>query len=257
MNRPMAEKASWTRNQPGRWLEGAILHQASSKHSHAGEHSSSAGPGGFTWQKFWCELICVVKSGCSRAKSERICKGRPVKEFLSNSKSWAHDVQSCMFLSVPAQVLPWSDRQRAGSIGLLLGCFARKIEGDSWFTWWLFSHLPGKPIYFPEKGPYGFSVDVFPGYFESLVNGFEYLPHLWNDQQRALLRGTDAEQTARLSALGSRLSALDRHTGCQGKHRGLGSPERLHLSWRNCDTLQLPFAEDVFLFSPVGFKRNL
>ena len=26
-------------------------------------------------------------------------------------------------------------------------CFARKIDGDSWFTWW-FNHLPGKLIYF-------------------------------------------------------------------------------------------------------------
>ncbi|CAJ1426126.1 unnamed protein product [Effrenium voratum] len=39
------------------------------------------------------------------------------------------------------------------------------------------------------------SASRWRGYFESLVNGFEYLPHLWNDQQRALLRGTDAEQT--------------------------------------------------------------
>ena len=28
------------------------------------------------------------------------------------------------------------------------GCFAGKLNGDSWFTWW-FAHLPGKPIYFP------------------------------------------------------------------------------------------------------------
>ena len=35
-----------------------------------------------------------------------------------------------------------------------LGGFGRKIDGDSWLTWWL-NHLPGKPIYFPEKDAYG------------------------------------------------------------------------------------------------------
>ena len=34
--------------------------------------------------------------------------------------------------------------------GVLFGCFASNIDGDSWFTWW-FNHLPGKPIYFPQK----------------------------------------------------------------------------------------------------------
>ena len=34
------------------------------------------------------------------------------------------------------------------TIGVLVGCFGEKIDGDSWFTWW-FNHLPGKPIYLP------------------------------------------------------------------------------------------------------------
>ena len=37
---------------------------------------------------------------------------------------------------------------------LFFGCFGRKIDGDSWFTWW-FNHLPGKPIYFPGRDAYG------------------------------------------------------------------------------------------------------
>ena len=39
-------------------------------------------------------------------------------------------------------------------IGVLFGCVGRKIDGDSWFTWWL-HHLPGKPIYVPQKDAYG------------------------------------------------------------------------------------------------------
>ena len=34
------------------------------------------------------------------------------------------------------------------AIGVLLGCFGRKIVGDSWFTWW-FNHLPGPSNYLP------------------------------------------------------------------------------------------------------------
>ena len=37
-------------------------------------------------------------------------------------------------------------------IGVLFGCFGRKIEGDSWFTWW-FNHLPGNPSIF-QKATY-------------------------------------------------------------------------------------------------------
>ena len=33
----------------------------------------------------------------------------------------------------------WAGEQ-AGSIGVLFVCFARKVDGDSWFTWW-FNHL--------------------------------------------------------------------------------------------------------------------
>ena len=36
-------------------------------------------------------------------------------------------------------------------IGVLFGCFGRKIEGDSWFTWW-FNHLPG-PFISPKRTP--------------------------------------------------------------------------------------------------------
>ena len=35
-------------------------------------------------------------------------------------------------------------------IGVLVGRFGRKIDGDPCFTWW-FHHLPGKPIYFPGE----------------------------------------------------------------------------------------------------------
>ena len=37
------------------------------------------------------------------------------------------------------------------TIGVLFGCFARKIDGDSWFTW-LFIHLPG-PFISPKRTP--------------------------------------------------------------------------------------------------------
>ena len=37
------------------------------------------------------------------------------------------------------------------SIGVLFGCFARQVDGDSWFTWW-FNHLPG-PRISPKKTP--------------------------------------------------------------------------------------------------------
>ena len=51
---------------------------------------------------------------------------------------------------------PFLEPRKSGDrIGVLFGCFARKIEGDSWFTWW-FNHSPGKPIYFqPKKTPMG------------------------------------------------------------------------------------------------------
>ena len=32
--------------------------------------------------------------------------------------------------------------------GVLFGCFAEKVDGDSWSTWW-FNHLPAKSIYVP------------------------------------------------------------------------------------------------------------
>ena len=35
--------------------------------------------------------------------------------------------------------------QRGKSIGVLFGCFGRKIDGFPWFTWWLI-HLPGPSI---------------------------------------------------------------------------------------------------------------
>ena len=35
-------------------------------------------------------------------------------------------------------------------LGVLVGCFGRKIDGDSWFTRW-FSHPPGISIYFQPK----------------------------------------------------------------------------------------------------------
>ena len=47
----------------------------------------------------------------------------------------------------PGRAMTCVDR-RVLRIGVLFGCFGRKIDGDSWFTWW-FNHLPGKPIYFP------------------------------------------------------------------------------------------------------------
>ena len=39
-------------------------------------------------------------------------------------------------------LLPW---------GVIFGCLGRKIEGDSWFTWW-FCHLPGSSIC-PKRTP--------------------------------------------------------------------------------------------------------
>ena len=47
--------------------------------------------------------------------------------------------------------------QTATLIGVPFGCFAGKVDGDSWFTWW-FDHPPGKPIYFPKK-----DTQTFPG----------------------------------------------------------------------------------------------
>ena len=35
-----------------------------------------------------------------------------------------------------------------GCIGVLFGCFGRKLDGFGLITWW-FNHLPGKPIYLP------------------------------------------------------------------------------------------------------------
>ena len=36
-------------------------------------------------------------------------------------------------------------------IGVLFDCFARKIDGNFWFTWW-FNHLPG-PSISPKRIP--------------------------------------------------------------------------------------------------------
>ena len=35
--------------------------------------------------------------------------------------------------------------KRVVTIGVLFGCFSKKTDGDSWFTWW-FDHLPEPPI---------------------------------------------------------------------------------------------------------------
>ena len=48
---------------------------------------------------------------------------------------------------------PQSLCQTAASIGVLSGCFARKIDDDPWFSWWFFSHLPGKPFFSPLRTP--------------------------------------------------------------------------------------------------------
>ena len=41
-----------------------------------------------------------------------------------------------------------------GTIGVLFGCFARKIDGEPWSTWW-FNHLPGpSAIYVSLKDTY-------------------------------------------------------------------------------------------------------
>ena len=37
------------------------------------------------------------------------------------------------------------------ALGVLFGCFARKIDGDSWFTFWL-NHLP-EPSISPKRTP--------------------------------------------------------------------------------------------------------
>ena len=36
-------------------------------------------------------------------------------------------------------------------VGVLFGCSARQIDGDSWFAWW-FNHLPG-PSISPKRTP--------------------------------------------------------------------------------------------------------
>ena len=41
-------------------------------------------------------------------------------------------------------------KERVRFIGVLFGCVARKIDDDSWFTWW-FKHLPGISSYSPES----------------------------------------------------------------------------------------------------------
>ena len=50
---------------------------------------------------------------------------------------------------------PESNRRRVGhrigDIGVLFDCFGRKIDGNSWFTWW-FNHLPG-PSISPKRTP--------------------------------------------------------------------------------------------------------
>ena len=33
-----------------------------------------------------------------------------------------------------------------------MGFVEKSMEADSWFTCWL-NHLPGKPIYFPQRTP--------------------------------------------------------------------------------------------------------
>ena len=43
------------------------------------------------------------------------------------------------------------ENQEETIIGVLFGCFARKIDGDSWFTWWC-NHLPG-PSISPKRTP--------------------------------------------------------------------------------------------------------
>ena len=40
-----------------------------------------------------------------------------------------------------------------GTIGVLFGCLAGKIDGDSWFPWWYFLIYQGYPSTSPKRTP--------------------------------------------------------------------------------------------------------
>ena len=61
-------------------------------------------------------------------------------------------------------------KAEARSIGVLFGCFGKRIDGDSWFTRW-FTHLPG-----PPGGEVGFG--FFPFYFFLAWGGPAWNPPL-------------------------------------------------------------------------------
>ena len=55
-------------------------------------------------------------------------------------------------------------------IGVLFGCLARKIDGDSWFAWW-FNHLPG-PSFSPKRTPTPYSKYPLFETWVSVLNTF-------------------------------------------------------------------------------------
>ena len=54
-----------------------------------------------------------------------------------------------LFLGPLASENVFSKKQKVLSIDVFFGCFGRRIEGNSWFSWGAFSRLPAKPICLP------------------------------------------------------------------------------------------------------------
>ena len=103
----------------------------------------------------------VRRGDAGAAARQRLLAGRAAGEGVlagDGRNSGQRHTSICLriFVYFPLLVLKaiyhyWAEAN--GSIGVLFGCFGRKIDGNSWLTWW-FHHLPG-PSSSPKRTPMG------------------------------------------------------------------------------------------------------
>ena len=83
-------------------------------------------------------LVCGITRGLAKHFCDTFGKLGPLKFKMAGES-----------LGRPLCCITELDSVSSTTIGVLFGGFGRKLDGDSWFTW--FHHLSGKPIYFQPK----------------------------------------------------------------------------------------------------------
>ena len=109
-----------------------------------------------SWYKGCFPLVYFIRDTLAEKKGTNCSSlGGHGGHYLGESKG-TRRIQTAQFKYGPCGIFFGTHPAEIGSykprirvIGVLFGCFARNIQGDSWFTWW-FNHL--RAIYFPVDG---------------------------------------------------------------------------------------------------------